>query len=217
MELKYKEWKDINVNTFMELKAVDYNTTDDIDALNTDIEILSILCDCDEEEISNLTATEFKSLLRQTEFLKTMPKVKVQDRYMINGKPYDVFLSLKSMSVSQYIDFQTYYKNQDKYFKELLSVFLIPKGKKYGDGYSVDNVINEIGEHLSIVDAYSILFFFIVLFRSLTKVTLDCSIKDMRKMKKKLTDKEEIRKMEQAIKEMEKARALAKNGLGYIW
>lgn len=216
MELKYKNWKEISVNTFSRLRNIDYKQDGgEFEMLNANIELLSILCDCDEDVISNLTTSEFTYLLNQTTFLKDMPKVKIEDTYIINGTTYKVFLSLKQMSVAQYVDFQTYFKDQQKYFKELLSVFLIPKGMKYGEGYNIDDTINDIGEYLSIVDANSILFFFAILFQSLTKVTLDCSIKDMKKMMKKMTNKEEIEKMEMAIKEMEKAKALTKSGIGY--
>lgn len=216
MELKYKNWKDITVNVYQRLKAINDNTTEELGILNTNIEMLSVLCDCDEEEILNLGTNKFSRLLLQTEFLKDMPKAKIQDKYIINGNKYDVFLTLKEMSVAQYIDFQTYSRDREKNIKEMLSVFLIPHGKKYGEGYDVGEVINEIGEHLSIVDAYSVLFFFILLYQSLTKVILDCSTKDLKKMLKKTKNKEEKEKLNMAIMEMEKAETLAKSGVGFI-
>lgn len=216
MELKYKNWKEISINTFNELKNIDYNKEEGIlGELEANIELLSILCDVEDEVISNLSTTEFHNLLMQTEFLKEMPKVKVEDTYIINGTKYKLFLSLKQMSVAQYVDFQTYFKDQQKYFRELLSVFLIPKGMKYGEGYNIDDTINDIGEYLSIVDANSILFFFAILFQSLTKVILNSSIKEMKKLKKKMTNKEEIEKLETVIKELERAKVLAKSGIGY--
>lgn len=216
MELKYKNWKDITVNVYQRLKAINDNATEELGILNTNIEMLSVLCDCDEEEILNLGTNKFSRLLLQTEFLKDMPKAKIQDKYIINGHKYDVFLTLKEMSVAQYIDFQTYSRDKEKNIKEMLSVFLIPHGKKYGEGYDVGEVINEIGEHLSIVDAYSVLFFFILLYQSLTKVILDCSTKDLKKMLKKTKNKEEKEKLNMAIMEMEKAETLAKSGVGFI-
>ena len=217
MELRFKKWNDISIDIFNKLKAIDYKRGDDFEELNANISLLSILCGVEEDEIAKLTTGEFNKLLIQTEFLKEMPKVKIQDKYIINGNKYEVFLSLKKMSVAQYIDFQTYYKDVKKYFKELLSVFLIPQGKKYGEGYDIDITIKEIGEHLSIVDANSILFFFAILFQSLTKTMLTYSIKDMKKMKKKMKSQEEIEKMEMAIQQMEKAKDLVINGAGFIW
>ena len=167
MELKYKNWKEISVNTFKKLQANINNAEEDgdnmLNNLNKEIAMLAVLCDVDEDAIANLTQNEFGKLLTQTNFLADMPKVKVTDKYKINGADYQVFLSLKQMTVSQYIDFQTFYADTEKYFCELLACFLIPKGKKYGEGYDIDVVVKDIGNHLSIVDANSILFFFALL------------------------------------------------------
>lgn len=217
MDLRFRNWNEISVNTFNELKNIDYNKEDGVlGELEANIEILSILCDVDENDISNLSTTEFQYLISQIEFLKTMPKVKVQDKYVINGKKYKVFLTLKDMTISQYIDFQTYYKDFNNKFAECLSCFLIPEGKKYGEGYDIAEVIDDIGNHLSIVDANSIMFFFVLLYRSLTKVTLGCSIKDLKKIMKKTKDREEKNKLKIAIREAEKAMTLLQNGDGFI-
>lgn len=220
MELKYKNWKEISINTFKKLQDVisDVPVTDDetLNNINSNIAMLSVLCDVDEDTIASLSTSEFVKLVNDSNFLSDMPKVKITDKYIINGNEYEVFLSLKNMSVAQYIDFQTFYKEQDKYYRELLACFLIPKGMKYGEGYDMDKVVADIGEHLSIVDANSIMFFFVLLYRSLTKVTLNCSIRDMKKMMRKEKNKEQRMKMEQAIMELKKARDLVANGNGFI-
>lgn len=214
IELKYKSWNDININTFNKLKDIKINSNDSIELLDSNITLLSILCDVDEDTIASLTTSEFSTLLSQTTFLNDIPKVKIQEYYKINGKEYQVFLSLKNMSVSQYIDFQTFYKDQDKYYKELLACFLIPKGKKYGDGYDIQDVIDDIGNHLSIVDANSILFFFVLLYQSLTKAMLTYSIRQMKKAKRKM-NKEEKEKIDIAIEEVKRVKNLVGNGYGY--
>ena len=220
MELKYKNWKEISINTFKKLQNVisDVPVTDDatLNNINSNIAMLSVLCDVDEDAIASLSTSEYIRLVNDSNFLSDMPKVKITDTYVINGKVYKVFLSLKNMSVAQYIDFQTFYKEYDKYTRELLACFLIPEGKRYGEDYDIAEVITDIGEHLSIVDANSILFFFVILYQSLTKTTLNCSIKDMKKMMRKEKNKEQRMKMEQAIKELKKARDLVTNGNGFI-
>lgn len=220
MELKYKNWKEISINRFKKLQDVisDVPVTDDatLNNINSNIAMLSVLCDVDEDTIASLSTSEFVKLVNDSNFLSDMPKVKITDTYVINGKVYKVFLSLKNMSVAQYIDFQTFYKDYDKYTRELLACFLIPEGKRYGEDYDIAEVITDIGEHLSIVDANSILFFFVILYQSLTKTTLNCSIKDMKKMMRKEKNKEQRMKMEQAIMELKKARDLVANGNGFF-
>ena len=220
MELKYKNWKEISINTFKKLQETIKNVpvTDDetLNTLNNNIAMLSVLCDVDEDTIVSLTTTEYVRLVNECNFLVDMPKVKITDNYTINGKEYEVFLSLRNMTVAQYVDFQTFYKEQEKYFSELLACFIIPKGMKYGEGYDIADVVKDIGEHLSIVDANSIMFFFVLLFQSLTKVTLNCSIRKIKKVMRKEKNKEQREKMEQAIMELKKARDLAINGIGYF-
>ena len=220
MELKYKNWKEISINTFKKLQDVlkDVIITDDatLNNLNSNIAMLSVLCDVDEDTIASLSTSEFVKLVNDSNFLSDMPKVKITDTYVINGKVYKVFLSLKNMSVAQYIDFQTFYKDYDKYTRELLACFLIPEGKRYGEDYDIAEVITDIGNHMSIVDAHSILFFFVILYQSLTKTILNYSIKNMKKMMRKEKNKEQRMKMEQAIMEMKKARDLVANGNGYF-
>ena len=220
MELKYKNWKEISINTFKKLQEAikDAPVTDDetLNALNNNIAMLSVLCDVDEDAIVSLTTSEYVRLVNECNFLVDMPKVKITDNYTINGKEYEVFLSLRNMTVAQYIDFQTFYKEQEKYAREILACFLIPKGMKYGEGYDIADVVKDIGEHLSIVDANSIMFFFVLLYQSLTKATLNYSIRDMKKLMRKEKNKEQREKMEQAIMELKKARDLVVNGTGYI-
>ena len=220
MELKYKNWKEISINTFKKLQEAikDAPVTDDetLNTLNNNIAMLSVLCDVDEDAIVSLTTSEYVRLVNECNFLVDMPKVKITDNYTINGKEYEVFLSLRNMTVAQYIDFQTFYKEQEKYAREILACFLIPKGMKYGEGYDIADVVKDIGEHLSIVDANSIMFFFVLLYQSLTKATLNYSIRDMKKLMRKEKNKEQREKMEQAIMELKKARDLVVNGTGYI-
>lgn len=201
MELKYKNWKDININTFQRLQEVltEPKTGDEIvDNLQQNISILSILCDVDEDDISNLRGSEYKELLKSINFLNEIPKVEIKDSYVINGKKYNVALNASKITMAQYLDFQTFVKDKDKYIREILTCFLIPNGKTYGNGYELDEVKNEIGEHLSIVDAHSIMFFFTLSFRTLTKTTLRYLMKKMNKQKK--NHPEQLEKIEEAVK-----------------
>lgn len=220
MELKYKNWKEITINVYQRLvdavNSVEITDDETLNNINKEIAMLAVLCECDEDEIAGISKNEFIRLSNESNFLSEMPKVKITDKYVINGKKYEVFLSLRDMNMSQYIDFQTFYKDTNKYFKELLAIFLLPVGKKYGDGYNIEEVIDDIGNHLSIVDANSILFFFVIAYRSLTKVMLNYSIKQMKKAMKKEKNLEKKQMIQKAIEETKKAMNLAENGIGYF-
>lgn len=214
MELKYKSWKDITVNVFEELKNIPTSNGDVLENLNSNISLLAILCDVDEDEIADLTTTEFNRLLNQTAFLADMPKAKIIDKYIINGHKYNVHLAVSEMTMNQYIDFQTFCKDKEKYMKNLIACFLIPEGKKYCDGYKIEDVIKDIGD-MPITAAYSIMFFFIILFQSLTKVMLRSSERNLKKAMKKM-NKEEQEKMKMVVKMLKQLRISVENGDGFI-
>lgn len=217
MELKYKNWNDITIGVYNKLnKLLKFEPTDDVvmDELNLTIQILSVLCDVDEDVIGDLTRSEFAELASQCAFLNNLPKVKIKDKYTINGKEYTVQFNVQDMTMAQYIDYQTFIKEQDKYMSNILACFLIPKGKKYGDGYNLQEVVNDIENYFSIVDAHSVCFFFTLLFQSLTKVMLTYLVKKMKKGMKKMTQ-EEKEKTQQAIDHLNKVISLVKNGDGF--
>lgn len=214
IELKYKNWNEININTFQKLQSlINQEKTGDeqMDNLNINITMLSILCDVDEDTIADLSIDEFTELSKQCVFINNIPKAKIKDRYTINGQIYDVQFNLQDMTMSQYIDFQTFCKDRDKYMREIIACFLIPKGKKYGEGYRLSDVIEDIGNHFSIVDAYSVCFFFIISFQSLTKATLRCLVKKMKREMKKM-NKTEQEKIQNAIDQLNKVVNLVGNG-----
>ena len=212
MELKYKKWDDISVELFDKIKEV--LNKKGIEDIDKNISIVSILCEKDEDEISNLPITEFSKLVEQTAFLNEMPRVEIKDKYIINGKKYNVFTNLKKMTTAQYIDFQTLQKNYNKNLKYLLSVFLIPDGKEYGD-YDIDEVADELYRHLSISDAESIMFFFVMSYRALMQGMLTYSISQMKKEMRKTKNKILKFKIGRAIIHLIQMKNLVKNGVGY--
>lgn len=212
MELKYKKWDDISVELFDKIKEV--LNKKGIEDIDKNISIVSILSEKDEDEISNLPITEFSKLVEQTAFLNEMPKVKIKDNYIINGKKYNVFMNLKKMTTAQYIDFQTLQKNYYKNLKYLLAVFLIPDGKEYGD-YDIDEVADELYRHLSISDAESIMFFFVMSYRALMQGMLTYSISQMKKEMRKTKNKILKIKIGRTILHLIQMKNLVKNGGGY--
>lgn len=216
VELKYKNWDEISINTFEKLQGLfnlEKTGDEQMDNLNMNITMLSILCDVDEDTIADLPVNEFTELSKQCMFINEMPKAKIKDKYEINGQMYEVQLNVEDMTMNQYIDFQTFIKEKEKYLKNICACFLLPVGKKYGEDYKISKVVEDIGNNFSIVDAHSIFFFFTLLFQSLTKATLDCLVKKMKRAKKKM-NKEQQEQIQRAIDEMNKAMNLVKSGVG---
>lgn len=160
MELKKKSWKDISINDYDRIASIceDEEST----PLEKDVKVIALLCDSTEEEIYELSIDEVSAMRRQTAWLndfdfdkKKVKKVKVGD------DDYDVVVDLKQFSYGQYVDFQTYSKDEKNNKAAILSTILVPKGKKYNDGYDIAETIKAIGENVSIVDYNTICFFFV--------------------------------------------------------
>ena len=216
VELKYKNWDEISINTFEKLQGLfnlEKTGDEQMDNLNMNISMLSILCDVDEDTIAELSTNDFKELSKQCMFINEMPKAKIKDKYEINGQMYAVQLNVEDMTMNQYIDFQTFIKEKEKYLKNICACFLLPVGKMYGEGYEISKVVEDIGNSFSIVDAHSIFFFFTLLFQSLTVATLHCLEKKMKRGMKKMT-KAEREMTEKAIMVVRETMSLLKNGDG---
>lgn len=191
----------LTVGKYLEVKSI---IDEDIEEIEKHIRLISVLNDMDEEEVENLDLVEFGKLNQKLIFLTEMPARKmVATHYKIGGYDLEVVMNMQQMTVAQYIDYQTYLKDSDKYLSELLSVFLIPKGKKYGEEYDIIDVQNAIRDNLTIVDALSMSAFFLLLYQSLTKATVESLTRRMKKMMKKSKNPQEIEKLQEVIQNLE--------------
>lgn len=151
----------------------------------TQIKLLSILSDLTEEEILDLPLNEFKALNNLSAFLLDEPQKKqIETEYLLGDTIYELTSNVDKLIVSQFIDYQTFVKDVDKYLVELIGVFLIPKGKKYNTDYDIRDAHEDIRKYLSIEDAVSLSAFFLILSQSWLEATETYLIKKMKKMMK---------------------------------
>jgi hypothetical protein len=196
-------YSDVTIEKYLEIKAViDGGYDEDV----TNVKLVSILTDMTEDEVGSLSLTDYQKMNQKLVFLTEMPAQKmIATKYKLGKYDLETMLNVKDMTVSQYIDYQTFVKDVDRYMVELLSIFLIPKGKKYNEGYDIIEVHKAIRENLSIMDAMSMAGFFLLSYQSLTKATLSSLIRRMKRMKRKMKSQEEIAKMEEAIANLERS------------
>lgn len=217
IELKYKNWKDITIEIYDKIRALETEIVTQEQALDVNVKLLSILCDVSEDEIINLPLTEFTILVGKAEFLKEMPKYTIEQYYEIGkGRVFEVQMNLREMTTAQFIDFQTFVKDKDNNFKHLLACFLLPKGKKYGEDYDIIEVAEHLYKNMSIATARSVMFFFTLQYQTLQKVMLNYSIREVKKQMKKTKNKEAKKNLEMALQQMMQLKSLIKNGVGSI-
>lgn len=132
------------------------------------------------ESVLDLDLKDFALKCKEIDFLqKEIPNdLHVKD-IKVNGREYYFDGLLGNITTAQYIDFQNYQKNNDEY--KTFSVFIIPKGHKYNDGYDMDQVFNDILD-IPVPVLFSASFFFSRQFELFIRIFRRYSIKQMKKL-----------------------------------
>lgn len=187
-------YKDLTVNKYLKLKEV---VTEGRGAVETQVAFISIVFDIPEEDVWDMPLDDYQRKVAGIQFLLLPPTVEgtIGKTITLNGKEYEVSIDGDKMIAGQYIDYQTFrQKNDDKYFANILSCFLIPIGHKYCEGYNINEVIKEIGE-MDIITALNLLD--VIKKKSLKsmKHTLYC----LKVMTRKIKDKEKRTKAKKEI------------------
>ena len=142
-----------------------------LDELDQQVKTIAILTGMSEDELLRLPIMEYRSLAAKTKFLEKDydGKLQVAKSYGLNGMVLVPVKDISKITTAQYVDFQTFSKEGDKYFIEILSTLLIPKGKHYNEGYEIADVHKAIRENLSVADVLSLSAFFLTKWVKLIK------------------------------------------------
>ena len=181
-------YEEMSVGIFMEVKDILMDKT--TSELEKRVRLLAILNNKSEEEIMGIPISKLTSMVSSMEFLSQQPKTKTPpNEITLNGNVYEIKYDVQNITTAQYIDFQTFIKDYDKYMVELASIVIIPKGKKYNEGYDIVAVQRDIREYMSIVDLSSVCFFFVQLYKGLIQSLTSYSIRQMKKMMRREKNK----------------------------
>lgn len=201
-------YEKLTVGKYLDIKEI---LEDDTDELDKNVRMIAVLGEFDEEDVLEFPLQVFNRYLQATSFLMENPRKRVvSTSYVLGGQKLDVQLNVEKMTTAQFIDYQTFVKDDDK-IVELLSVFLIPKGKKYNKEYDILDVQKLIRENLCILDAISMSAFFLEWCQALSQVTITSLTKKMKKMMRKEKDMEKKKMMQEAITNLERS------GDGLVW
>lgn len=206
-----KNWNEVSVGTYAEiLKVCEREEPEDVE-----IGIVSILCGKSEDEVLKMNITDYQLLRKEAQFVASFPPIKAKcpKTVTLHGRKYDVVNDVRKMTAGQYIDFQTFSKmDLEKTVVEVLSCFLVPEGKTYGE-YDLTEVYDDIREDLPVVVAYEMCAFFLSRLTLLTKATLSYSERMMRRMMRKTKDKEMRERIRESLTKIQEARTKI-NGVG---
>ena len=196
------DYKKLPIGKWMEIRDIQRDEAIEDNYTKT-VAMLSVLSDIAEEDLYDKKLEDFSRMTGEMSFLlKEVPQVPVCDKYKMGGYELVLVNSLRDLTASQFIDYQTFVKDTDKYIVELLSIFLVPKGKKYCKDYDIADVQKAIRDNMSIADAMSVSAFFLDLFKVLYKSMRIYLTKTLKKMKKKMKA-EEATQIERALQNLE--------------
>lgn len=175
---------------------------DDLQELDKQVYAIARLAGLTEDEVLAMPLPDYAEAARKASFLanecKDLPKV--AKRYKVAGWTLTPVQDLTKLTAAQYIDAQTYMAKGESAMAELLSVMLIPEGRKYNDGYDIVALQADIRDNLSVADTLALCAFFLTLLVGLIKDTLNYSERLLRRSKGRkaaemLTRIEQVRTM----------------------
>lgn len=194
-------WNEITVGEFIQLEQL---LKSDIPESYRTVNVVALLDNKTIDEIESLPAAEFVKLARQLEFIQSQPKANdVKKSYLINNRHYTLKADLTQITTAQYIDYQNYMKEETKDMVKLLSVWLIPRGNEYNDGYDIQEVMKDI-DNMLLEDAMGIAFFFKKQLAAYILILKDSLSKNLTTLE---MDQEKIKELE----------TLCNNMASYLW
>lgn len=133
----------------------------DAEEIDKSTAILEVLTGWSATDIECLSLGEYSALVSGCGWLFEQPKpTKIQRTYKIGD--FELCLTdAKDICTAQYIDFQAYAKDMESYIVELLSALLVPKGKRYGEGYDVERLREHIAQYMPTDTAMTLVGFFL--------------------------------------------------------
>lgn len=181
----------LTLGQYMEIQEISRNES--LEDIDKQTRILSVLTGVAEEEILHLPIAEYKELVVKAAFLnpENINYHPIAKKYILGKFELIPCRDFRKIETCQYIDFQTYAPDLDKYLVEFLSVILVPKGHRYNEGYDILEVQKAIREEMSVSDGVSLAGFFLTWCRKSIEDSLNSSRREAMGIRDK-TRREEI-------------------------
>lgn len=191
-------WKQITLKQWEELDRLSKQKFED-DILYTS-EIIKVVFDI--EDPLSMTPQEFQKYVGELSFMKDpIPEVKLCNSYNINGTKYNFKGNIFEISMAQLMDVRSFTTKPEINYAEVLSVFLIPDGHKYNDGYDIEKTLSDINS-LPITDVLKVYNFFSASLLLSTDIMTDYFNKELKKTNLTKKEKETIQKKMKEFKEI---------------
>ncbi len=124
------------------------------------VAMAAVLQGVSEDTILDMPLEDVAPVFQMVRELDGMPRRgKIRKHYQVGRWSLKV-ADGKEINVAQWIDFQNYYReDMEEHLADILSVALVPVGKKYNEGYDIEDLKADLWK-MSIPDALAVCFFF---------------------------------------------------------
>lgn len=200
------------VGKYMQIGAID--TYDDIER---SVQTLEILTGLGHDVLLSLPIDGYTELTRRAAFLQEPPRARQRVTSFVasDGTELRVQDSPQKMTAAQYIDYQHLIQAEGDHTAELLSVFLIPKGKRYMDGYDAEDVQRIIRDELPVSVAMGMLNSFLCRLGVSMRASLTFSAWKLRSAARREKDEETRRRLTETARMVKAAVRSLRAGDGW--
>ena len=162
-EVDKYNWNSISGDKYWEI--VDILNNPDASEMQKQAELIALIEDVDIDTILNMNMNDVAVKINKLEFLN---KFEIDKHYKprkikVGDIEYNVYPDLTNLNVAQFMDYQTFItKPFRESYDKILSIFIIPAGHNYNEGYDILDVQKMIRENMSWVNIQSLLNFIVV-------------------------------------------------------
>lgn len=175
VNIKKKSWNEVTLSEYDRITEICKD--DALSDAEKDIALIAILAEVPEDEVWNMSVDDVKRLKADMLFLSNNTVSTRNTKYKkikFGEWECNVLQDLQKMTYAQFVDFQTYIKDLDNKKAEVLSVFFIPVGHKYGDGYDIAALQQAISDNVSVAVYRDVWFFFLTRYTASLNHTALC-------------------------------------------
>lgn len=197
-----KSWDDISIREFNIIKEISSN--DRVEEIDKMVDLLHIVDGEDVDYYYELPLNKLVELKSKVKFLFEPLVNNFKASFTLNNVKYNVTLNPNKLTAGQYIDLSNILASDPDNIALLLSIIVLPKGKKYGE-YDIFEQEKIFDEYMPITLASGISAFFLSYYENLTNNLLTYSIRKLkREMKKKRKYSEtEREQMKEVVRKLE--------------
>ena len=162
-EIDKYNWNSISGDKYWAI--VDILNNPDASDLQKQAELIALIEDVDIDTILNMNMNDVAAKINKLVFLNKFELDKHYNprKIKVGDVEYNVYPDLTNLNVAQFMDYQTFItKPFRESYDKILSIFIIPDGHNYNEGYDILDVQKMIRENMSWMNIQSLLNFIVV-------------------------------------------------------